>query len=81
MAPLVVLVYDLFLCAVMVVGQYGSVHIFHAGQEPFWEIAAFVLVGTQRVTFLSGNKLVVKVDINALAFFEKTEQYCHVKQQ
>lgn len=33
MAPLVVLVYDLFLCAVMVAGQYGSVHIFHSRKE------------------------------------------------
>ena len=32
-APLVVLVYDLFFGAVMVVGQYGTVHVFHTGQE------------------------------------------------
>ena len=33
MAPLVVLVYDLFFGAVMVVGQYGTVDVFHTGQE------------------------------------------------
>ena len=32
-APLVVLVYDLLFGTLMVVGQYGSVHVFHAGQE------------------------------------------------
>ena len=33
-ASLIVLVNDLFFGAVMVAGQYGAVHIFHAGQEP-----------------------------------------------
>ena len=42
-ASLIVLVNDLFFGAVMVAGQYGAVHIFHAGQKPL-SCSASILV-------------------------------------
>ena len=45
------------------------------------EVAPLLLIGIQRVAFLSGDELVVKVDINALTLFHKAKQQCHVKHQ